>query len=154
MPYFESLRTVGRLCAIALPHPPSRIRVAAYAVNRTKRLIKAPKLYGCDTALALHLTGEEVDLVIETPTRTIPIEVKAATRLGPVDARGLEGPAAVCGYRNVSTDEARARGALVAYLLSSSCAGLYGPGSAPNGLRGNQSDNEGGLQALNGDLGN
>ncbi|MHB8813900.1 MAG: DUF4143 domain-containing protein, partial [Steroidobacteraceae bacterium] len=34
------------------------IRLAAYAVNRTKRLIKAPKLYWCDTALALHLTGE------------------------------------------------------------------------------------------------
>jgi predicted AAA+ superfamily ATPase len=35
-------------------------------------------------------TGEEVDLVIETPSRTIPIEVKTATRLGPADARGLE----------------------------------------------------------------
>lgn len=30
------------------------IRLPAYAVNRTKRLIKAPKLYWCDTALALH----------------------------------------------------------------------------------------------------
>ena len=97
-------------------------------MNRTKRLIKAPKLYWCDTALALHLTGEselrgaylenlvlmdllawrdtqarkpevlywrtaageEVDLVIETPFRTIPIEVKTATRLAPADARGLE----------------------------------------------------------------
>ena len=104
------------------------IRLPAFAVNRTKRLIKAPKLYWCDTALALHLsgepelrgahlenlvlmdllawrdaharrpevlywrtaTGEEVDLVIETPSRTIPIEVKAATRVGPADARGLE----------------------------------------------------------------
>ncbi len=104
------------------------IRLAAYAVNRTKRLIKAAKLYWCDTALALHLTGglelrgahlenlvlmdllawrdtqarkpevlywrtatgEEVDLVIETPSRTIPIEVKTGTRLGPADARGLE----------------------------------------------------------------
>lgn len=35
-------------------------------------------------------TGEEVDLVIETSSRTIPIEVKTATRLGPADARGLE----------------------------------------------------------------
>lgn len=35
-------------------------------------------------------TGEEVDLVIETPSRTIPIEVKTATRLSPADARGLE----------------------------------------------------------------
>jgi len=26
--------------------------------NRTKRLIKAPKLYWCDTAFALHLSGE------------------------------------------------------------------------------------------------
>ncbi len=104
------------------------IRLPAYSVNRTKRLIKAPKLYWCDTALALHLageteprgahlenlilmdllawrdtqarrpeilywrtaTGEEVDFVIETPSRTIPIEVKAAARLSPADARGLE----------------------------------------------------------------
>lgn len=34
------------------------IRVPAYAVTRTKRLIKSPKLYWCDTALALHLAGE------------------------------------------------------------------------------------------------
>jgi len=34
------------------------VRVPAYAVNRTKRLIKTPKLYWCDTALALHLAGE------------------------------------------------------------------------------------------------
>ncbi len=103
------------------------IRLAAYSVNRTKRLIKAPKLYWCDTALALHLageteprgahlenlvlmdlltwrdtqprrpeviywrtaTGDEVDFVIETPARTIPIEVKAATRVSTGDARGL-----------------------------------------------------------------
>jgi predicted AAA+ superfamily ATPase len=104
------------------------IRVSAYSVNRTKRLIKAPKLYWSDTALALHLAGEteprgphlenlilmdllawrdtqarrpeilywrtaageEVDFVIETPARTIPIEVKAATRVSASDARGLE----------------------------------------------------------------
>ena len=104
------------------------IRLQAYSVNRTKRLIKAPKLYWCDTALALHLageteprgahlenlvlmdllawrdtqarrpevlywrtaTGEEVDFMIETPTRTVPIEVKAATKVSPADARGLE----------------------------------------------------------------
>lgn len=35
------------------------IRLPAYAVNRTKRLIKAPKMYWCDTALALHLAGEK-----------------------------------------------------------------------------------------------
>jgi predicted AAA+ superfamily ATPase len=104
------------------------VRLNAYSVNRTKRLIKAPKLYWCDTALALFLggesesrgahlenlvlidllawrdiqprrpevlywrtaSGEEVDFVIETSLRTLPIEVKAATRLSPSDARGLE----------------------------------------------------------------
>src|SRR5436309_12742705 len=33
------------------------VRLQAYAVNRTKRLIKAPKLYWADTGLALHLSG-------------------------------------------------------------------------------------------------
>jgi len=33
------------------------VRVPAYAVNRTKRLMKSPKLYWCDTGLALHLAG-------------------------------------------------------------------------------------------------
>ena len=104
------------------------VRLPAYAANRTKRLIKAPKLYWCDTALALHLAGEteprgahlenlvladllawrdvqpvrpeilywrtaagqEVDFVIETPKRLLPIEVKAAARVTPADARGLE----------------------------------------------------------------
>ena len=94
------------------------VRVPAYAVNRTKRLIKAPRLYWADTGLALHLTGageasgaylqnlvlqdllawrdarldraeilywrttggEEVDFVIETGGRLLPVEVKAATR--------------------------------------------------------------------------
>jgi uncharacterized protein len=32
-------------------------RLEAYSVNRTKRLIKTPKLYWTDTALALHLSG-------------------------------------------------------------------------------------------------
>ncbi|OGA43890.1 MAG: ATPase [Betaproteobacteria bacterium RIFCSPLOWO2_12_FULL_62_13] len=104
------------------------IRLPAYSVNRTRRLIKAPKLYWSDTALALHLAGEaeprgphlenlvladllawrdvqarrpeilywrtavgqEVDFVIETPQRLLPIEVKAAARVRPADARGLE----------------------------------------------------------------
>jgi uncharacterized protein len=35
------------------------VRVPAYAVNRTKRLIKAPKIYWCDTGVALHLGGTE-----------------------------------------------------------------------------------------------
>jgi len=34
------------------------VRLPAYSVNRTKRLIKAPKLYWCDAGLALHLAGE------------------------------------------------------------------------------------------------
>ena len=34
------------------------VRVPSYAVNRTKRLLKTPKLYWCDTGLALHLAGE------------------------------------------------------------------------------------------------
>ena len=34
------------------------VRVPAYAVNRTKRLIKTPKLFWCDTGLALYLAGE------------------------------------------------------------------------------------------------
>jgi hypothetical protein len=35
-------------------------------------------------------TGLEVDFVIETPSRLVPIEVKASTRVQPADARGLE----------------------------------------------------------------
>ena len=34
------------------------VRVQAWAGNRTKRLIKAPKVYWSDTGLALHLSGE------------------------------------------------------------------------------------------------
>lgn len=94
------------------------VRVPAYAVNRTKRLIKAPRLYWADAGMALHVTGagevpgaylenlvlqdllawrdarldraeilywrtaggEEVDFVIETGGRLLPVEVKAASR--------------------------------------------------------------------------
>ena len=94
------------------------VRLPAYAVNRTKRLIKAPKLYWGDTGVALHLAemgepggahlenlvlqdllawrdarieraelgywrtavGEEVDFVIETGGKLLPIEVKATSR--------------------------------------------------------------------------
>jgi predicted AAA+ superfamily ATPase len=35
------------------------VRVPAYAVNRTKRLIKTPKLYWADTGLARYLAGSE-----------------------------------------------------------------------------------------------
>jgi len=103
------------------------VRVPAYAANRGKRLIKTPKLYWCDTGLALHLggidkpsgahlenlvltdllawresrkdqaevmywrttTGEEVDFVVETNNRLLPIEVKATTRPVPSDAKHL-----------------------------------------------------------------
>ncbi|HWM93718.1 MAG TPA: ATP-binding protein [Thermoanaerobaculia bacterium] len=34
------------------------VRVPPFSVNRTQRLIKAPKLYWCDSGLALHLAGE------------------------------------------------------------------------------------------------
>jgi len=103
------------------------VRLPAYAVNRTKRLIKASKLYWGDTGVALHLTGqeepggahlenlvlhdlvawrdarleraelgywrtvsgEEVDLVIETGGRLLPIEVKASARPRLADAAPL-----------------------------------------------------------------
>ena len=35
------------------------VRLPAYAVNRTKRLIKSPKLYWGDTGVALHLGGSD-----------------------------------------------------------------------------------------------
>lgn len=35
------------------------VRLPAYAVNRTKRLIKSPKLYWGDTGVALHLGGND-----------------------------------------------------------------------------------------------
>lgn len=35
------------------------VRLPAHAVNRTKRLIKAPKLFWGDTGIALHLAGGE-----------------------------------------------------------------------------------------------
>jgi uncharacterized protein len=94
------------------------VRLPTYAVNRTKRLIKSPRLYWGDTGLALYLAegaepggahlenlvlhdllawrdarleraevlywrtaiGEEVDFVIETGGRLLPIEVKATGR--------------------------------------------------------------------------
>ncbi len=103
------------------------VRVPAYAVNRTKRLIKAPKIYWADTGLALHLggadepagahlenlilhdllawrdarleraeigywrtvIGEEVDFVIETGGRLLPIEVKSGARPRLADAAHL-----------------------------------------------------------------
>lgn len=34
------------------------VRLPAYAINRTKRLVKSPRIYWCDTGLALHLAGD------------------------------------------------------------------------------------------------
>jgi predicted AAA+ superfamily ATPase len=103
------------------------VRLPAYAVNRTKRLIKAPKVYWGDTGVALYLAevaepggahlenvvlqdllawrdarleraelgywrtaiGEEVDFVIETGGRLLPVEVKASARPRLSDAAHL-----------------------------------------------------------------
>jgi uncharacterized protein len=103
------------------------VRLPAYAVNRTKRLIKAPKIYWGDTGVALHLAqadepggahlenlvlhdllawrdarveraelgywrtaiGEEVDFVIETGGKLLPVEVKAGARPRLADAAQL-----------------------------------------------------------------
>lgn len=103
------------------------IRLPAYAVNRTKRLLKSPKLYWGDVGLAMHLsgmteptgahlenlilldllvwqcgrllnteilywrttTGEEVDLVIETEGKVLPIEIKSTSRPRVRDAANL-----------------------------------------------------------------
>jgi predicted AAA+ superfamily ATPase len=100
------------------------VRVPAYAANRTKRLIKTPKLYWGDVGVALNVSGlseptgahlenivlndllcwrdartaeaeilywrttagEEVDFVVETAGRLLPVEVKATTRPRIADA--------------------------------------------------------------------
>src|SRR5204863_7629091 len=63
------------------------VRVAAYSVNRTKRLIKTPKLYWADAGLAMFLAGLAtpagahlenivlIDLLTWRETRTEPTEV-------------------------------------------------------------------------------
>lgn len=104
------------------------VRVPAFSVNRTKRLIKTPKLYWADTGLGFHLSGvreprgadlenlilsdllvwreaqarraevcywrtaagAEVDFVVERGRQVLPIEVKAAARVGHQDAAALE----------------------------------------------------------------
>ena len=35
------------------------VRLPAYAVNKTKRLVKSPKLYWCDTGLALRIAASD-----------------------------------------------------------------------------------------------
>ena len=103
------------------------VRLEPYAVNRTKRLVKGPKLYWSDPALARWLSGSgttsgahletlvlsdllawrdarvpapevlfwrtttelEVDFIVESDGRLLPIEVKSATNPGYSDTRGL-----------------------------------------------------------------
>lgn len=113
-------------------------RLPAYAVNRTKRLIKTPKLYWGDLGVALHLagitqpegahlenlvlldllawrdarlarvelgywrtaTGEEVDFVVESEDRLLPVEVKAGARPRLGDAAHLRSFRAEYGKRS------------------------------------------------------
>ena len=63
------------------------VRIPAYSVNRTKRLIKSPKLYWGDTGLAMHLAQEDEprgahlenlvlhDLLVWRDSRPAPAEV-------------------------------------------------------------------------------
>ena len=63
------------------------VRVPAYSVNRTRRLIKSPKLYWADTGIAMHLAGQTEptgahlenlvlqDLLAWRDTRTEPTEI-------------------------------------------------------------------------------
>lgn len=52
-----SQSTVGRHLSL-LETSFQLVPVQTYSVNRTKRLIKSPKFYWSDTALAMHLAGE------------------------------------------------------------------------------------------------
>lgn len=102
------------------------VRVEPYSVNRTRRIVKSPKLFWSDTGLALSLAGgepegahlenliladllawrdsrtdspqvlywrtvagHEVDFVIESGDRLLPIEVKASSRPRSDHLRGL-----------------------------------------------------------------
>lgn len=128
---------LGRDCALAQPTVHRwlnlmetsylLVRLPAYAVHRTKRLIKSPKFYWSDTGLACHLAGteapggallenlvlhdllvwrdsrrefaelfywrttigEEVDFVVETGGKLLPIDVKADKRPRLADAKNL-----------------------------------------------------------------
>ncbi|MBL8696023.1 MAG: ATP-binding protein [Planctomycetes bacterium] len=53
MPQATAYRNIGLLEASYLA-----LRLPSFSVNRTKRLIKSPKLYWCDTGMALHLGGQ------------------------------------------------------------------------------------------------
>ena len=60
-------------------------RAAAAAVERADVQARRPEILYWRTA-----AGQEVDFMIETPKRLLPIEVKAAARVMPADAKGLE----------------------------------------------------------------
>ena len=62
------------------------LRLPAYAVNKTKRLVKSPKLYWCDTGLALRITASDpapahlenlvlCDLLVWRDSRPDPAEI-------------------------------------------------------------------------------
>jgi predicted AAA+ superfamily ATPase len=71
------------------------VRLPAYAVNRTKRLIKSPKLYWGDTGIAAHLAGDVGGALFEN--------LVLADLLAWRDAR-LE-HAEVCYWRTASGEE-------------------------------------------------
>jgi len=73
------------------------VRVPAYAVNRTKRLIKTPKLYWCDSGLAMHLAG--LDKPTGAHLENIVLTDLLAWREGRKD------PAEVMYWRTVTGDE-------------------------------------------------
>ena len=104
------------------------IRLPTFFVNRTKRLVRSPKIYWNDTGMALHVAGgpeptgahlenivlndllawgatripapeilywrtskgEEVDFIVETGSRVLPIEVKSGRTVGMNDVRHLK----------------------------------------------------------------
>lgn len=103
------------------------IRLPTFFVNRTKRLVRSPKIYWNDTGMALHVAGspdptgahlenivlhdllawgatripapeilywrtskgEEVDFVIETDRRVLPVEVKSGRTVSMSDVKHL-----------------------------------------------------------------
>ncbi len=104
------------------------IRLPTFFVNRTKRLVRSPKIYWNDTGMALHVAGEteprgahlenivlndllawragrtpapeilywrttkgeEIDFVIESENRVLPIEVKSASTVSMNDIKHLK----------------------------------------------------------------
>lgn len=103
------------------------IRLEPYSVNRTKRLVKSPKLFWSDTGLAMWIAGEreprgahlenivlndllawramrpdrpqvlywrtdtdaEVDFVIESGDRLLPVEVKSGAKVAYSDTKSM-----------------------------------------------------------------